>query len=146
MGQHGPVPKRSEASHGHVTKETDRAANRLDGKLGPEAPDWLDGFALEWYESLRTSGQAVFYTDSDWLTAQMVGRGVMDYIRRPAAMKLSAVMGAMGDLCVTEGQRRRVRIELERSGTYADPDVQAGVTSMQEWVSKLRGGSGERPS
>lgn len=138
MGQHGPVPKRSELSHGHVTKDTDRVVNRLDAKLGPEAPDWLDGFALEWYESLRTSGQAVFYTDSDWITAQMVARGVMDYIRRPAAMKLSAVMSAMGDLCVTEGQRRRVRIELERSGdAVSDPDVQAGVTSMQDWVNKL---------
>lgn len=143
MGQHGPIPKRSELSHGHVTKETDRAVNRLDGKLGPEPPDWLDGFALEWYESLRTSGQAVFYTDSDWATAIFVARHLMAAIRRPSAMMLSSVMHAMADLCVTEGQRRRVRIELERSGTHADPDQRAGQESMKGWITLLQGGKSD---
>lgn len=137
MGQPGPVPKRTELSHAHGKRETDRVPNQAAARLGPDAPSWLDGFALDWYESLRTSGQAVFYTDSDWLTAQLVARGVMDYIRRPAAMKLHAVMNAMGDLCVTEGQRRRVRIELERSGPQQDPDRAAAEAEQKQWVAKL---------
>jgi hypothetical protein len=40
-------------------------------------------------------------------------------------------------LMATEGDRRRMRIELLRTGTV-DPDEEAAETSLKEWRKKLK--------
>ena len=54
-------------------------------------------------------------------------------------MMLAAWSSASTRLLTTEGDRRRVRIELERA-QKADPDKEAGVASMNAWRAKLAGG------
>ena len=57
---------------------------------------------------------------------------------KPSAMMLAAWSSASTRLLTTEGDRRRVRIELERAGRK-DEDAEAGVTAMDEWRKKLAG-------
>lgn len=135
----GPVPKRSEQRRRRNAVEIDRAPLSAGGQvLGPEPPDWLDGLALDVYESLRRSGQAVYYTDSDWAAALVVCKAVEAFERRPSAHMLTAILSGFGSLAATEGDRRRLRIELERAGE-GDEDEAAGVTAIHEWQRRLSG-------
>lgn len=96
-----------------------------------------------WYESLAGSGQAAFYEPSDWATAYVIAEsmsrdlkpqpiGVHPETGRPVraaipmrGASLSAYLRAMTALMVTEGDRRRARLELEREQPSAEeaPDV-----------------------
>lgn len=138
----GPVPKRSEQRRRRNKPEggIDRAALSTPQKLGPDVPEdlALDGLALRWYESLRTSGQAVYYTDSDWASALVVARAIQKFEERPAAGILQAVLQGMGSLLATEGDRRRMRLELERAADE-DPDEIAAVADFAAYQQKLGG-------
>jgi hypothetical protein len=143
MGERGPVPKRRGEAHGHRPDLTEKAPSGTpDGeKLGPEPPEWLDGFAREWYESLRVSGQAAFYEPSDWATAVFVARNMMAEVRKPSAVLMAAILHGCTMLAVTEGDRRRIRIELGRQNEGEDPDRAAGVAVMDDWRKSLAPGS-----
>ncbi len=136
MGERGPVPKRSDQRRRRNKTEIDSAPNASAVKLGPPCPRWLTGLGGKWYQSLRTSGQAVYYTDSDWASALVIAKGIQAFEQRPSAHMLAAVLSGFGSLASTEGERRRLRIELER-GADADPDAEAGVASMEEWRGRL---------
>ena len=140
MGERGPVPKRSDQRRRRNKTEggIDSAPTSSSRKLGPPCPDWLLGLGKTWYESLGTSGQAVFYTDSDWATALVVAKAIDTFDERPTAMMLASIMSACSSLVCTEGDRRRLRIELER-GERVDEDAEAGVASMETWRKKLTG-------
>jgi hypothetical protein len=139
MGISGPIPKRSDRRLGHLhesksaTPPVSTGPNTTEEKLGPEPPEWLDGFARDIYESFRTSGQSIYYAPSDWALLAMACRGAMEFIRRPSAMMLSTLMSGFNDLLGTEGSRRRVRVELERLGKGADPDLQRGDAAVDKW-------------
>lgn len=116
----------------------DHVPNATEDICGPEAPEWLDGFAREWYDALRTSGQAIYFADSDWATAVYVGRLMMETIRHPTAGLAAVVVQACGDLLCTESSRRRVQIELDRAAGTADPDESAGDEEADNWYTKLK--------
>lgn len=100
--------------------------------------------ARDWYLSLAESGQAIFYEPSDWMTAYLLaevldrwlkpqdvkvgqtgsegaekGGGDVTYvfeqkiIAMPGAT-LNALLKGMSSLMTTEGERRRLKIELDR--------------------------------
>ena len=48
-------------------------------------------------------------------------------------------MSGLSDLLVTEGDRRRVGIELSRPET-GEPSESAGVVEMNEWRRRLQAG------
>lgn len=122
MGTRGPIPKRSDQRLGNVTK-AEKAAVTAVPKMpagetfGPALDLDLEPLATRWYDSLRSSAQSVYYQDSDWATAAFVAQGMSDYLRdsRRSAQKFAAVMSAMTNLLATEGDRRRVRMEVETS-------------------------------
>lgn len=132
----GPVPKRSDQRRRQNKVDVDRAANGTT-KRGPDAPESLTGLALLWYESLRTSGQAVYYADSDWASALIIARAVAAFEGRPTAHMLASILSGFGSLAATEGERRRLRIELER--VSEDADEEAAVTALSEWQRRLSG-------
>jgi hypothetical protein len=134
----GPAPQRSDQRRRRNKVDIDRAPVDTDQVYGPDAPEWLSGLALEWYESLRTSGQAIYYTDSDWAAALIVARAIERFDERPSAHMLTAILSGLGSLAATEGDRRRLRIELERQ-QGPDADEQAGVTAIDEWQRRLSG-------
>jgi hypothetical protein len=85
--------------------------------------------AVAMYESLAKSGQAALMEPSDWEYARWVALVQSQAAARPSAMMLMAVDKMLANLLVTESERRRVRLELER-GPVVDPDEQAAVTSL----------------
>jgi hypothetical protein len=105
--------------------------------------DW-HRIAREWYLSLSKSGQCIFYEPSDWMTAYLLadvldrwlkpqdvkvgqqgserdasGGGNVEYIfeQKIIAMPgatLNALLKGMSSLMTTEGERRRLKIQLDR--------------------------------
>src|SRR5690348_14134616 len=98
----GPVPSRSDQRRRRNKVDIDRASAAI-AKCGPDAPEWLSGLAHDWYESLRTSGQAIYYTDSDWTSALIIAKAIERFEVKPAAHMLTAILSGFGSLAVTEG-------------------------------------------
>ncbi|GGK13145.1 hypothetical protein GCM10010124_02120 [Pilimelia terevasa] len=114
----GPIPNRDDdlARPRHRNGREQAPATR--GELRPVTvpdpdPDWHP-IACRLYEALRTSGQADFYQDSDWAFAFSVCDDLSHYKRatKRSGQMLQSIYSAMERLLVTEGDRRRVRIEL----------------------------------
>ncbi|WP_246076523.1 hypothetical protein [Amycolatopsis cihanbeyliensis] len=70
----------------------------------------------DFYASLAESAQARFYEPSDWQFARFTLHFADQLVksRRPSSQMLAAVNSALTDLLVSEGARRRVRLEVER--------------------------------
>jgi hypothetical protein len=130
MGTRGPLPKRDEARAGHRTK-----AERADKVTPPTPADGLvrapvpDGAwhpqTLSFYGALRESGQSRFYEPSDWALAVMRCRihSLIEYAidegALPPASLLAEISKIDARLGVTESDRRRQRIEVDREATDA---------------------------
>jgi hypothetical protein len=143
MGSRGPVGKKTEAKAGHRTKaelagtevvNLDEIDDELlmrarEGMI--EADENWHPIAQMWYESLAHSGQKIFYQPSDWAVAfllaesisrdlkpQFVGISETDgpiYETIPLkGASLAAYLKGFTALMATEGDRRRMQIELER--------------------------------
>lgn len=137
MGTRGPVPKRSDQRRRQNKEGGEVERVKVDG-LTVEAPelaaDDLEPLAVAWYRSLAESGQSRFYEPSDWFTAQLIARAISEFCRKPSAMMLSSLLSGASSLLVTEGDRRRLRLELER-----DSDESAEVTSLDDLRARLSG-------
>lgn len=155
MGGRGPVPKRSDQRR--RTNAPDQPIDSLPGAAhapSPEADENWHPVAKAWFDALGTSGQSQLYQPSDWATAVLIaesmsrdlspqaigiteqGEVVRDVIPLKGA-SLSAYLRAMAVLMVTEGDRRRLHLELERTKA-SDPDEdrsQATITSLQSRLS-----------
>jgi hypothetical protein len=144
VGIKGPIPKRSDQRHGHRTVEVEKvkaAPRRGAAYVAPLAAGEWHPLAKRWWQGLRRSDQAVqYYQPSDWEHAYAWTQMWSEQLEsgRPSAMFLATWDSAMGRLLVTEGDRRRVRIELERAGK-GDPDAEAAVADIKDWRKKLAG-------
>jgi hypothetical protein len=101
------------------------------GRSTAEAAD-LHPIAAAWYESLKTSGQSVFYQPSDWATA-VVHAEVLSRLlssSRLSAQGYAAWTSATTELLTTEGARRRARLEIERRPEKQKP---AAVSVMSDY-------------
>ena len=143
MGRRGPVPTHRPQNDEPVSGGS---SNVLKGELeleneilGPEPPEWLDGYAQEWYGSLRISGQARYYTPSDWATAIVIARGIMDFIRFPKAVMLGGILQGATMLGATVGDRRRMQMDLSGTGADLDPDESAAQDAVNDWAKQLGG-------
>lgn len=143
MGERGPIPKRSDQRRrrnkdgGEVTTAPSGVPARLDAPAPGES--WHPA-ALQWYESLSQSGQAVFYEPSDWaqawVWAELLSRQM--HAEAPSAGMVTAWASGATELLTTEGARRRARLELERAGS-ADEDEDAAVTALDEYRQRFSG-------
>lgn len=138
MPGRGPVPKRSEERRRGDRSETGITLTRVsvpdvDVVVAPANPDWHP-IARGFYESLSTSGQSRFYEPSDWALAYLVCHMMDEALEDPkgiSAAKMGAIMAPMGDLLITEGARRRARVELTRA---SEPEViSADVTALDAY-------------
>jgi hypothetical protein len=130
MGTRGPIPKRDEErvrrnKTGEDGLETDTV--EMVGKV--EVPELdlpvlmdRDGNLLQTHpmvvnlwESLPMSGQAKYWEPSDWQYARIVMFAINELlVDGISAMKLAAVDAMMSKLLLTEADRRRVKIEVQR--------------------------------
>jgi hypothetical protein len=121
----GPVPKRSDQRRRRNKPEGAQLARAKGAAVVavPAADPAWHPVAVDWFESLKESGQSAFYEPSDWATARYVATAMSTNLKgeRFSSMLFSSVMSAMTDLLTTEGARRRARVELERAEPEAEP-------------------------
>ena len=156
MGQRGPVPERSDQRRRTNSPETETAPAAKTVEVPAPSDKW-HASATAWYESLEESGQSVYYEPSDWAVAWLIaesisrdlkpqvvgineesGEPVMATIPMKGA-SLAAYLKAMTALMVTEGDRRRARLELERGGDPKPTGAAPGVTKLDEYRQRLSG-------
>ncbi|WP_443601400.1 phage terminase small subunit [Actinokineospora baliensis] len=128
MSARGPIPKRSDQ---RVRRNKDSGAPiQQVAAIGavdvpalsiPDAHPMIEDF----YRSLIDSAQSRFYEPSDWQFARFTLHFADRLVKssKPSAQMLTAVNSALTDLLVSEGSRRRVRLEIEReqaAGTVID--------------------------
>lgn len=124
MPAKGPIPKRSEvrrrtnAPAGGLTRVPVAAAVRV-----PAAAKGWHPIARDWYRSLKASGQSRYYDPSDWATAKWYAELMSRTLHsdEPNASLVSAIINGTRDLMTTEGQRRRLGVELTRSPVGKSP-------------------------
>jgi hypothetical protein len=154
MGTRGPVPKRSEERRRQNKPDIPIAKVAATGEVEvpPANPRWHP-IARRIYESLRTSGQAKFYEPSDWAAAYLLAEALSrDLKPQPVGVSvitgrivranvplrggsLAAYLKAFAALGVTEGDRRRIGIEIDRKPA---PKL-AAVSVMDEYRDALGG-------
>lgn len=139
-GVRGPVPKRStqrrRVNKPEIPVETVPPVPVPAGepwKVPLARGEWHD-IAKDWFHALKKSGQSAWFEPSDWMEAYVAAQVLSEMLN---AGKISAMLYASWSshtsrLLVTEGDRRRVRIELERE-ERKDPDEEAAVASMAAW-------------
>ena len=139
MGTRGPVPKRTESRQRRNVSEVDvkRADGAEDVSQPAPDPDWHP-IATRLWESLGRSGQSRFYEPSDWAVAYSLMDDLSYYkaSSKRSGQMLATIMSAMSSLLVTEGDRRRVQIELARPNAD-DSEENTKVAVMDKWRQKL---------
>ena len=138
MGTRGPIPKRDEERIRRNTPDVPTETITVIGsfeipELGIDDPH---PFVTDFYESLKDSGQARYYEPSDWQYARLALLLLDEALKIPgrqgiSPMKVQNVIGMLSDLLVTEGDRRRVRMEVER-----DTGAEAQVVDLAEEMKK----------
>lgn len=76
---------------------------------------------VDFWDSICESAQTRYYEPSDYQFARFTLHFADQLVKKnqPSAQMLMAVNAALSDLLVSEGQRRRVRMEIERNQTQA---------------------------
>lgn len=134
MAGRGRVPKRDAERRRRNKPVIPTEAVAMSGTVRQPAVDrdWHPK-AKRWYRSLKSSGQAQFYEPSDWMTAKWVAElesvvyRDIDSGARPSSDMVKAITPLMTSLLTTEGERRRIRIEIERGSAPAE------VTAMDAY-------------
>lgn len=119
MGTRGPIPKRSDQ---RIRRNKDEVPLEKVEAIGtvqvpPLGLDDPHPIVSELYLSLAESAQSRFYEPSDWQYARFALHfaDVLLKQARPSSQLLASVQTMLTDLLVSEGSRRRVRLEVERS-------------------------------
>ncbi len=144
MGSRGPVPKHSEdrkrrnapASSSPVVESVVIPAGEV---VVPEADANWHPIALRLWDSLALSGQSKFYEPSDWALAYSLMDDLTYYkfATKRSGQMLASIYAQMSSLLITEGDRRRIGIELARK--TSEELESAGVMEMNKWREALSG-------
>lgn len=136
----GPIPNRSEnLSRARNADRADRP-DLKKGELRPVRiphpdPDWHP-IATMVYKGLRSSGMADFYQNSDWAIAWSLCEDLSVYKKsgKRSGQMLQVIYSTFSTLGISEGDRRRMRIELD------EPEVEstASVTAIDEYKAALQ--------
>lgn len=115
----GPIPKRDEE---RIRRNAPEIPTETVEVFGPVIiPDLgiEDAHPLisEFWESLKKSGQSRFYEPSDWVYAKLVltlMNSSLEQLGYVTAAQLQQYNVMLSNLLVSEGDRRRARLEIER--------------------------------
>lgn len=107
-------------------------------KWPPADRDWSKR-AKEMYKAARTSGQADYFQQTDVARLRFLLDQVTYYEGQPnrSAMMLQVITSEMTSLLFSEGDRRRVRIELSRTD---NSDEDARVIAINSYRDELGAG------
>lgn len=136
----GPLPKRSDQRRRKNAPAGGEAEQLPAGEpvvWTAADPSWIPS-VRRWYEAQARSGQADLLAQSDvetlWLWAQTLSEAYETGQLKPAL--LTAWNQACRDMLVTEGARRRARVELQH-GPLDEEEPAPDVTSIH---SRLKAG------
>jgi hypothetical protein len=132
------MPKRSEERTRRNKPENEGGVSLSKGEKVPfkiprADPNWAPR-AKDWYKSLSRSGMRDYYELSDYEHARIICDAMTEYYKRPTAMMLATILQGMTALGTTEGERRRMRIELEAPKEAETP---ASVTALRDYRAAL---------
>lgn len=141
MGTRGPVPKRSTATA--RARDAKRSGTVTKGQARGGTPKAVSSkwcaAVRDLYNGCKASGQADFYEQSDWavlwITCDLLNKQLQ--ADRPSAQMIQTLMGTLTELMVTEGARRRLRVEL---GVEEDDGADLAVVSHIDDLRKQLGG------
>jgi hypothetical protein len=122
MGSRGPIGKRSDQRvRRNKVEGLDRIEVAGDVEVPPLELENAHPIIADFYESLADSGQSQYYEPSDWQFARFTLHFANTLLQsnRPSAQMLAAVNAMLSNLLVAEGDRRRVRLEVERGEQQA---------------------------
>lgn len=138
MGTRGPVGNRSDQQGRRKQGKEDGPEDipvtevpRMTGEpvAAPPLGFVTHDLAMGWYASLAESAQSLYFEPSDWqlarVTAMELGRMLNQ--GKPSGQLFTALWTATGDLLSTEGQRRRLRFEIDRAPAQEDDDDAAVI-------------------
>lgn len=129
MAGRGPVPNRSDDLS---RKRNANRANRpdlttgehLEPKIPEPNPEWGKVTMIIW-DSFHNSGQCTWWQETDWSKAyfmcEQIDRHEKNPTARGSAQNLTTIVQMMSNLMMTEAERRRARIELERPRPIEEP-------------------------
>lgn len=128
----GPVPKRESERIRRNKPEVPVTKIEAGGaveqpELGFDNPHQI---IADMWRSAAESGQAIYYEPSDWQLFRFTLHFADQLLKagRPSAQLLKVVTDSFGDLLLSEGSRRRVRIEVERDKQKAEVvDLQSAI-------------------
>lgn len=144
----GPVPVRSEEKERNQNRDIaveSLVLNTDEEVIAPELDiEDVHPIALDWYNSLRTSGQSKYFEPSDWQTARLAAWMMNTMLKssRPSSEVYKALGSVMADLLATEGARRRVRLEIVRKSN-AEKRAATPADSMRDAVKRYAAMVGE---
>lgn len=128
MGTRGPIGKRDEERVRRNAPESPTDTVQVIGAVSiPELGDMsYEGethpLIEEMYEAIKQSAAVKYYEPTDWqfarLTLYTLNQELIAarHMGKPiGAMKLTAINQMLSSLLLTEGDRRRVRLEVERN-------------------------------
>lgn len=145
MGDRGPIPKREDQRVRRNQEEVPVEKVTAIGvvpvpELGLDDPHDL---VVDLYDSLRNSAQNKYYEASDWHYARLAMHFINDLLKFPtqrgSAQKLASVLPMLTSLLMTEGDRRRARLEIERQPPAAGEGGK--VLDMSDMLRQRLGGS-----
>lgn len=118
MAGFGPVPKRSDERIRRNKPDVEITRIEAVGEVEQPELKFTDPHPIiqSLWDSLGDSGQAKYYEPSDWEYMRFILHFADGLIKnsRPSGQMLQTITSAMTDLLVSEGARRRVRMEIER--------------------------------
>lgn len=153
LGKPGKVPNRSEDLARPRERKGGDVQPITNGIMRPVRipradPEWHPIAKMLW-DSLKKSGQSDFYQQSDWAFAyslcedlshyksgsKSIDRATRElYNKSRSGQMLQSIYSAMERLLVTEGDRRRVRIELQRP---EEETTSAAVVAINDYKARL---------
>lgn len=143
MGARGPVPNRSGdlarprerkgSEHKTATKGVARPATIPDAD-----PNWHPIAARLW-DAILESGQADFYESSDYAIAYSIMDDLSLYKSKDfrSGNMLQVIMATLSSLLLTEGERRRVGLELEAPSSGEDPSADGVMSGYEEGLATV---------
>lgn len=119
-----PTPKRSSQRRRNNSPKADTVnmTGSVDvPELGLDDPHPL---VVDLYESLKVSGQVQWYEPSDWQRARITCHLLSDQLKsgRPSSTMYQTIQGDLAALMTAEGDRRRLRMEIERADQSVSAD------------------------
>jgi hypothetical protein len=126
MGDRGPIPKRDDQRirRNAEYKDIEKVTEIGPVPIPPLGFNNAHPLVEDLYRSLTESAQNRFFEPSDWQYARLAMYALNEMLQATnkegekipfSAMKLQTINQMFSDLLMTEGDRRRVRLEIERN-------------------------------